>query len=177
MRMPLTQVLPQLPGMFDTPWPSNVFVPTKNDHGAEAVMRRLVGVAQAELQRMLAREKRDDMLARQVGPEIRHEMAKIVLFLGPHRAVGDHHAHVLPGERANRMIGVDPGVDPFGGLQFGAWRAELDGNDRRLGCAKEREIRSQLIIEAKAGLKPGPSPQPLEVPRARALARAKHYFF
>ena len=113
-RMPLTQVLPQLPGMFDAPWSSNVFVPAKHDHGAEAVMRRLVGVAQTELQRMLAREKRDDMLARQVGPEIRHEMAKVVLFLGPHRTVGDHHADVLPGERADRVIGVDPGVDALG---------------------------------------------------------------
>ena len=107
------------------------------------MMRRLVGVAETEIQRVLARQKRDDMLARQFRAEIRHQMPKIVFFLRPDRAVGDHHAHVLPRERSNRVVGVDPRVDAFGGLQFRARRTELDGNDGRLGGAEEREERGQ----------------------------------
>ena len=96
------------------------------------MMRSLIRVPQAEIQRVLARQERHDMGPRNIGTQIRDQVPQVVFFLRPHRTVGDHDAHVLPRERANGVVGVDPRVDAFGRLQLRARRTEFDGDDWRL---------------------------------------------
>ena len=91
-----------------------MLIAPEHDNGREAVMRGLVGVPEAKLERMLGRQEWHDVRSGELWPEIRHEMPKVVLLLRPHRAVRDHHPNVLSCERPYRMVSVDPGVDAFG---------------------------------------------------------------
>jgi hypothetical protein len=79
---------------------------------------------------VLAREERDDAIARNVAPEIVDEMTKIVFFLRSDSAIGEKHRDRLSREPADAVIGVDPGVDALGRIEAGARRAQLRGDDR-----------------------------------------------
>ena len=123
--MPRANLLAQLPRVLDAARAADVLVAAEHDERREAVMRGLVGVAEAEIQRVLARQKRHDLCARDVGAEVGDEMAQVVFFLRADGAVGDHHAHVLPRQRSDRVIGVDPRVDAFGRFELRPRRTEL----------------------------------------------------
>ena len=92
-------------------------------------MHRLIGVREAELERVLGREKRDDLVAADGVAEIGDEMAQVVLFLRADGAVGDHHAHVVARQRSDRVVGVDPRVHAFGRFELRPRGTELDGHD------------------------------------------------
>jgi len=62
---------------------------------------------------MLGGEERDDVIARDVAPQVRHEMAEVILLLRTHRAVGEKDAHVAARQAANGMVHVDPCVHAF----------------------------------------------------------------
>ena len=94
-------------------------------------MHGLIGVREAELERVLGREKRNDLVAADGVAEVGDEMAQVVLFLRADGAVGDHDAHVVARQRSDRVIGVDPRVHALGRFELRPWRAELDGDDAR----------------------------------------------
>jgi len=151
------QVLPQLPRVFHAPGATDMLVAAEHNDGREAMVRRLVGVPETELERVLCGEERHDMRSCQFRTEVRHQMAKVVFFLRPDRTIRDHHADVLARERSDRVIGIDPGVDALGRLQFCARRTEFHRYDGRSRCAEEGEKRGQLPGDQElAGLKPGP---------------------
>ena len=73
-------------------------------------------------------------------------MAQVVFFLRADGAVGDEHADLLPRERADRMVGVDPRVDTRRRLELRPWRPELHGHHGRAGRAKKREERRHTSV-------------------------------
>jgi hypothetical protein len=83
---------------------------------------------------VLRGEKGNDARARHRLAEIRDQVAEVVLFLSAHGAVGEHHAHVLPRDRADGVIEVDPGVDAFA-------RSELRPRGRSLTEITESRVR------------------------------------
>src|SRR5262245_5316583 len=99
---------------------------------------------------MLARQERDHVRAGDAGAEICDEVSEVVLLLGADRAIRDHHPNVEPRERADRMIRVDPRIDPFARLELGARRAELHRDDRSVRRAEEREEGAQGTDRAAA---------------------------
>ena len=139
VRVARAQLLPQLPRVFDASRTTDMLVPAKYDDRREAVVRCLVGIPKAELQRVLGGEERDDVRSCQLRPEVGDEVSQVVLLLRPNRAIRNHHAHVLSRERSHRMVGVDPCIDPFRRLKLRPGRTELDRDDGRFGCAEERE--------------------------------------
>src|SRR4029077_1808824 len=85
----------------------------------KSVLPRLLGIRETELHRMLGRQERDDVLACDVTPEVRHEMAQVVLLLRTHRTVRQEDAYIASGKAANGMVRVDPCVHPFARAQLG----------------------------------------------------------
>src|SRR5688572_4767221 len=79
--MAAANVLAQLPRMLDAAWPADVRVTAQHDDRRKAMMFGLVGIAQAELQRMFAGEEWDDAGAGGFRAEIGDEVAKVVFFL------------------------------------------------------------------------------------------------
>ena len=146
--MPLANRLAQLPRVLDAARPAHVLVAAEHDERLEPVMHGLIAVAETELERMFGREERHDVGARGLRPEVGHQVPQVVLFLRADGAVGDHHAHVLARERADRVVGVDPRVDALGRFELGARRPQFDGDDRRVGCAKKVEKGTQGTINS-----------------------------
>ena len=91
-------------------------------------MHGLIGIRQAELERMLGGEKRDDLVAADGVAEVGDEMAQVVFFLRADGAVGDHDAHVMARQRSDRVVGVDPRVHAFGRFELRPRGTELDGD-------------------------------------------------
>jgi hypothetical protein len=92
------QVLPQLPCMLDAARAADMLVAAEDDHRFKTVMRGLVGVSKAELQRVLGGEERNDMRSCQFRSEVGDEVSQVVFLLCANRAIRDHHAYVLPRE-------------------------------------------------------------------------------
>jgi hypothetical protein len=184
--MALPNQLTQLPGVFHRPRPAHVLVAAEHDQGGEAVLHDLVGVAQAEVDRVLGGEEGNDALARHVGPEVGHQVAQVVLFLRAHGAVGHHHLHVAPDETTDGVVGVDPGVDAGRRLQFRSRRAQFHGDHVRRGsqrredderstapvypplssCSAERIVRLDTAAAGRAGSRE-PEPPGTLVPARR----------
>ena len=72
-------------------------------------------------------EKRS--FARNVGPQVRHEMPQVVFFGDADGAVGEKHECSLPRETAHGVIRIDPRIHAFAGLELGSRRPQLGAND------------------------------------------------
>ena len=90
-----------------------------------------IRIIQAVVKCVLGRQERDDSIPRRIMTEIRHQMAEVVFLLLPHRAIREKDVCVAPRESANGVIGIDPCVDPSGGVEFGAGRSKLGGDRPR----------------------------------------------
>ena len=148
----MANLLPQLPRMLDAPRAPEVLVAAEHDQRLEAVMGRLVGVAETEVERMLAGEERHDVGGGDIGAEVGDQMAQVVLLLRAHRTVGDHHPHVLPRQPSDGVVDVNPCVDVFVRLQLRPRDAErllaqLEAKARRLPVAAGRETVLALWIK------------------------------
>jgi hypothetical protein len=117
--------------VLDRPRATHVLVAAEHHQGREAVLHDLIGVAEAEVDRVLGGEERHHALTRHVGAQVGDQVAQVVLLLRAHGAVGDHHAHVVAHQAPDGVIRVDPGVDASRGLEFGARRTQFDGDDVR----------------------------------------------
>jgi hypothetical protein len=105
-------------------------IAAEDDQRRKPVLPRLLRVAQTETERMLGCEERHDTIARQIAPEIGDEMTQVVLFLGPHGAVGEEHGDILARQGADGVVSVDPRVHALGRSQFGARRPKLRRDHR-----------------------------------------------
>jgi hypothetical protein len=128
-RLPRADRLAELPGMRKTPRRSDRFVPAEHDERREPLLDRPVGVGEAILERVLARQERHDACARHVGAEIRDEVPEVVLFPQADRAVGDEDERAAAHEAAHRMVRVDPRIDARRRSELGARRAQLGRDD------------------------------------------------
>ena len=140
--MPLANQLAQLPRVLERPRPADMLVAAEHDERRKAVVHGLVRIGEAELQRVLGREKRDDLVAADGVAEVGDEMAQVVFFLRADGAVGDHDAHVMARQRSDRVVGVDPRVHAFGRFELRPRGTELDGDDARrlaLAAAKDKK--------------------------------------
>jgi hypothetical protein len=127
--MPRANHLPQLPGVLERSRPADVLVAAEDDQRRKAVVHRLVGVGLAELQRVLGREERNDLVAADGVAEVGDEMAQVVFLLRADGAVGDHDAHVMARQRSDRVVGVDPRVHSFRRFELRPRRTELHGDN------------------------------------------------
>ena len=71
--------------------------------------------------------------ARHVAAQVVDEMAEVVLFLEPDRAVGEEDERAVARQALDRVIGVDPRVHAGGGRQLRPRRAKLRRDDGRAG--------------------------------------------
>lgn len=76
---------------------------------------------------MFGRKKENHTLARRAVAEIGDEMSQVVLFVLSDRAVGQKDVRLTTGQPPNRVIRVEPRIDPGRGIELGSWRSELDG--------------------------------------------------
>ena len=86
-------------------------IAAQHDQRREAVLSGPLGVAEAIRQRVFRGEKRNDAVQRDVGADVRNQMAKVVLFTGSDGVVGEEDVGALTRETANGMIGVNPRID------------------------------------------------------------------
>ena len=70
--------------------------------------------------------------------EVGDKVSQVVLLLRAHRAVGDHPAPVVSGQRLDRVVGIDPRVHSFRRSELRPGRAELDGDHTGGFTAKQR---------------------------------------
>ena len=131
--MAVADQAPQLPGVLHRSRAADVLVAAEDDQRRKIVLHDLVGVGEAELERVLGGEERHHAVARHVGAEVVDQVAQVVLLLRADGAVGDHDPHALAYQTADGVVGVDPGVDAGGRFEFGAGRTQLDGDDRKVG--------------------------------------------
>jgi hypothetical protein len=66
---------------------------------------------------------------RHITPEIGHEVSQVVFFLQTDGAVRQEDGDILPRERADGVIRVDPRVHPFARTQLRPGRAKFGGDD------------------------------------------------
>ena len=92
-------------------------------------MHGLIGIRQAELERVLGGEERNHLVPADRVAEVGDEMAQVVFFLRADGAVGDHDAHVVARQRSDRVVGIDPRVHAFGRFELRPRGTELDGHD------------------------------------------------
>ena len=144
--VPLANQLAQLPRVLERSGPADMLVAAEHDERRKAVVHGLIRIGEAELQRMLGREKRDDLVAADGVAEVGDEMAQVVFFLRADRAIGHHDAHVVPRQRSNGVVGVDPRVHALCRFELRPGRAELDGHDARRLLAQQRKIRGQTEL-------------------------------
>ena len=78
------------------------------------MVRRLIRPAETEFQRMLGRQERHHVRTRRLRAQIGDQMAQVVLLLRADRVVGDHDADLLPRQRSDGVVGIDPCVHPLG---------------------------------------------------------------
>jgi len=108
---------------------SDVLVAPEDDQRRKGVLHDLVGVRQAELNRVLGRQERHHAAARHVGTQVVHQVAEVVLLLGAHGAVGHQDTHALTDEAPDGVVGVDPGIDAGRRFELRPWGPKLDGDD------------------------------------------------
>ena len=83
--------LAQLPRVLDASRRPDVLVAAEDHQRLEAVLARAIGVGQAVLRRVLARQERDDVRARARRCRDCDEMAEVVFLPQPDGAVGEEH--------------------------------------------------------------------------------------
>ncbi len=97
------------------------------------MLLRALGVREAVIPRMLARQEWNDTGARHVGAEVRHEVPEVVLLLQPHGAVGQEDVGPRTRQAPDGMVRVDPRVHAGGRLELDARRSKFGGDDRLPG--------------------------------------------
>ena len=85
-------------------------VPAQNHQRTEFLFVRALGIAKAVVQRVLAREERDNVGSPGIGPEIRHQVAKVLLFSPSDGIIGDKDMEPGQSQTTDRVVGVDPVV-------------------------------------------------------------------
>lgn len=120
------------------------------------VLPRLLRVAQAELEGILRRQKRDDAIAGYVASKIRDQKAEIVFLLRPDRAVGQEDRHLLSGQRADGVVRVDPGVHSLDRSKLRPRRSKLCGDHGMTGSKRvqKRHRRHRVALAPDAGVSP-----------------------
>src|SRR5207245_1158985 len=83
--------LAKLPGMRDATGRPDRSIAAKDDKRRKSLLPRTLRIPEAELERMLGREKRHHVIARHVGAEVDHQMPQVVLLARADRAVGEEH--------------------------------------------------------------------------------------
>ena len=94
---------------------------------------------------MFGREKGHDVIARNGRAEIADQMPEVVFFARANGAVGEEHESAAAYQAVHRMVGVDPRVHARGGVELGARRPQLDGQDRRVTPQRLHQRTCHLI--------------------------------
>ena len=126
----------QLPRVLEAARPADVLVAAEHDERWKAVVHRLIGVGETELERMLGGEKRHDLVPGHGVAEIGHEMAEVVFLLRADGVIGDHDADVVACQRLDRVVGIDPRVHSLCRFELRPGRTKLDGQRARGLAAK-----------------------------------------
>ena len=128
----LADGLAKLPRVPDAARRADRLVAAEDDEPGEAVLAGSRRVGEAEVERVLGGEERDDTRAIDVGPEVGDEVAQVVFFLRADGAVGEAHEGVAPRQRPDRVVGVDPRAHAGVQIELRARRAQLRGDDQAL---------------------------------------------
>jgi hypothetical protein len=144
-RHPPPDPLAQLPRVLDTAGRSDAPVAAEHDERIEPLLVRAVRVTEAIVERVLARQKRHDARPRHVGAEVDDEVAEVVLFLRPDRAVGEKHVGAAAREPAHRMVRVDPRVHARRAFELGPGRAQLCRDDGLAGVERLAKSHGERI--------------------------------
>ena len=100
-------------------------VPAQNHQCPESLFVRALGIAKAVIQRVLAREERDNVGSPGIGSEIRHQVAKVFLFSSSDGIIGDKHMEPGHIQTTDRVVGVDPVVHALQAGRMGARGPQL----------------------------------------------------
>jgi hypothetical protein len=125
--------------MLDTSGSSDVAVAAEDDQRRKAVLPCLLRIRQTKVNRMLGREKRDDVIAGDVTSQVGDKVPKIVFLLSANRTVREKDAHVTSREAADRVVHVDPCIHALAGTKLGTRRTQLRRDDRAAGIQSRRE--------------------------------------
>src|SRR5262245_27676732 len=120
--------------MVDASRPSNGFVAAKDDERREAKLPGLLRIRETEFERVLAREKRDHQVPRQIAPEIRTQVSEVVFLLRADGTVGEKDWDGLTCESADAVICIDPGIDATACIEVCTRRPQFRGDDRGLAA-------------------------------------------
>ena len=126
----LADTLAQLPGVIHAARRTDAFVTAQHDEPLEALLFGAFRVCQAVVHRMLASQKWHDRRSRNVCAEVDDQMAQVVLLFQTNSAVGQEYKSAAPGQAADSVIRVDPGVHARAGFELGAGWAQFRGDDR-----------------------------------------------
>jgi hypothetical protein len=119
--------------MLHTAGRADALVAAEHNQRFETLLIRAFRVSETVFERVLRREERDDARSRHVAPHVADEVAKVVLLLETHGAVGQEHECPIPREAFHGVVRVNPGIHARGRGQLRPWRPELRGDDRRGG--------------------------------------------
>jgi len=111
----------------------------------EPVLARPIGVREAVLERVLARENRHDPVAGGVVADVRREVTEVVLLGDADGAVGEEDGGSLEGQRPHGVVGVDPRVHPGRRRQLRTGRPEF-GRDEGLLRSQGLEQRAHVRL-------------------------------
>ena len=136
----LAKKLPELPGVFNTPGHTDRSVAAEHDERGESVLMRTFGVREAVIERMLRREERHDVVPRDILAQVQHQMAKIVLFLGAHGAVGEEHIRSLFRQSPHGVVRVDPRIHSVLRRELRTRRAKFRREHRRTGMQRSNKV-------------------------------------
>lgn len=125
----LPDSLAKFVGVFDASAHADVTIAAEHDERGKTVLACPVGIVQAVVQRVLARQKRHYPLVRRVRSEVRNQVAQVVFLLGADRAVGQKDEHAPVREAPDGMVGVDPGIHARRGGQLRARRPQFGCNE------------------------------------------------
>ena len=116
--------------MLDASRLPDALVAAEDDERLEAVLLRAIRVRQAVVERVLARQERDDLRSRHVAAEIDDEVPEVVFFLRSDGAVGQEDERAVARQAPDRVIRIDPGIHARRRFELGARRPQFRGDDR-----------------------------------------------
>ena len=126
----LAYTLAQLPGMIHAARRTHALVAAQHDEPLEALLLGAFRICQAVVHRMLAGQKGHDRRSRNVCAQVDDQMAQVVLFLETDSTVSQEYKSAAPGQAADSVVRVDPGIHARAGFELGAGWAQFCGDDR-----------------------------------------------
>lgn len=152
----LTNQLPKLPRVADTPRRPDAAVAAQDNEGPEPLVPGALRIRQTKVERVLGRQERNHVVARHIASEIDDQVAEVVLLARPDGAVGQKHEGAIADEASDGMVGVDPGVSTRRSIEFRPRRSQFDGQDgvlvQRFGEARghHASIRDAIAMTRRA---------------------------